>query len=193
MTKVLKILVLSLLITYAKSYGQKKKIEVAVEFNFFGINAEPRYQITDNSTVGLRLGYIWVLDRYNSTPNDSPYDIEVGYLFDTFNVLHASATYEFKYLTSLNIKFQPFIGGGIGIYALENVDEVRNIATDEVFEGRIKAQPGVLLRGGFELGAFRMGLEYNILPESDIEIPTGAVIGTSRSSFPTFFLGFIIR
>ncbi len=59
-------------------------------------------------------------------------------------------------------------------------------------EGSVNNQVGFLLRGGFELGKTRLGLEYNFIPKADIEIPNGQIIGTVDNSYFGLSIGFTI-
>ncbi|MDG1729246.1 MAG: hypothetical protein P8I04_05155 [Algibacter sp.] len=51
---------------------------------------------------------------------------------------------------------------------------------------------GLLLRGGFESGKTRIGLEYNFIPNADIEILSGEKTGTVSSVYFGLSIGFII-
>jgi hypothetical protein len=51
---------------------------------------------------------------------------------------------------------------------------------------------GGLLRGGFEWGKFRMGLEYNLVPKSTLQDTSGNNRGTISNSYLGIHLGFFV-
>ncbi len=51
---------------------------------------------------------------------------------------------------------------------------------------------GALIRGGFEWGGFRMGLEYNFLPDSDLEDVDGNKVGTAKNAYLGIHIGFFV-
>ncbi|TNJ45401.1 hypothetical protein KFZ70_06170 [Tamlana fucoidanivorans] len=108
-------------------------------------SVEPKYNITDNSNIGLRLGSAASLGI-----KDADYNISI------------LGTYDY-YFSSENSSTSPFLGIGLGYFALSDIG---GPGGDVINLGE---QFGALVRGGVELGKFRMTLEYNILPKSDLE------------------------
>lgn len=104
---------------------------------------EPKYNITDNSNIGIRLGL-----ASSSSNNDTEADGNMSIL----------GTYDY-YFSNGKSSTVPFLGGGLGYYVL--VDASNTINLGEKF--------GAIIRGGVELGKFRLALEYNILPKTDLE------------------------
>ena len=104
---------------------------------------EPKYNLTDNSNIGLRLGTA-----------ASVTDSEVG---ANLSVL---GTYDY-YFNKGTSSAAPFIGVGLGAYILGET---------EGKSGSLGSQFGGMIRGGVELGKFRLALEYNIIPKSNLEI-----------------------
>lgn len=51
---------------------------------------------------------------------------------------------------------------------------------------------GGLVRGGFEWGKFRMGLEYNWVPKTTLEDSNGNTIGKIANSYLGIHLGFCL-
>ena len=101
---------------------------------------EPKYNITDNSNIGLRLGVttdtgIW---------GDSSASI--------------LGTYDY-YFNSGNPVISPFLGAGLGLFAFDKTTLFGPKISYEKFGG--------LIRGGVEIGKFRITLEYNIIPKSE--------------------------
>ncbi len=103
-----------------------------------------------------------------------------------------AATFD-QYLGQANSKFQPFIGGGLSYYKLSGVSDIAtqdNPNVNFTSDTKIKGQIGLLLRGGFESGKFRLGLEYNFIPKSDLQIPNGEILGRVKDSYFGVSLGF---
>ena len=128
-------------------------------------NIEPKYNITDNSNVGIRIG---AAARVGGLESDLDLDANVSFL----------GTYDY-YFNKEGSSIAPFLGGGLGVYVLGGSDSK---VVDEAFGGN---QFGAMVRGGVELGKFRAALEYNILPKSNL------LIGQSiNNSYVGLSLGF---
>ena len=108
---------------------------------------EPKYNITDNSNIGLRLGTA----------------ASIG-ISDADSNISILGTYDY-YFNSQNSSTSPFLGIGLGYFALGDIGGggPGGVAIN------LGEQFGALVRGGVELGKFRIALEYNILPKSDLE------------------------
>lgn len=61
---------------------------------------------------------------------------------------------------------------------------------DRVVEVSVRHQLGLLMRGGFEWGKYRVGLEYNFTPIADVALPDGQKVGTVDRRYLGFSLGF---
>ena len=109
---------------------------------------EPKYNLTDNSNVGLR---IVVAARLGNIESDIDVDANISFL----------GTYDY-YFNNENSSSAPFIGGGLGLFVLGGSTD-----GDDVFAGN---QVGGLIRGGIELGKLRLAFEYNIIPKSKLEM-----------------------
>jgi hypothetical protein len=103
-------------------------------------------------------------------------DIEDSINFDiNGNIL---GTYDHYFGSNKSIV--PFLGGGLGVFILGGSDDIN----DDGFAG---TQIGGMVRGGIELSKFRIALEYNIIPKSDL------VIGQSvKNSYFGASIGFYI-
>ena len=133
-------------------YGQEKgKFRVGLDLGYVFsqgeggllLSIEPKYNLTDNSNIGLRLGVAA--------------DISVVSADGSSSVL---GTYDY-YFNNENSSFSPFLGAGLGLYFYERTSLFGPNSSETKF--------GSLIRGGAELGKFRIALEYNILPKSDYE------------------------
>src|SRR5690554_2171977 len=119
----------------------------------FMFDIEPKYNISDNMNVGLRLGAAVIVKALT---------LDGGGEFESAKA-SANSSYlgTFDYYFPLGGSFTPFVGGGIGLFNIASVgfadgDE----GTGAAVEAGIKF--GGMLRGGFEVGKFRMALEYDL-------------------------------
>lgn len=146
------------------------------------INLEPKWTITDNMNVGLRLGaaaYASSLEFNNSVTQNS--DTEIG-----ANGSYV-ATYDY-YFHNGSSSIAPFLGGGMGYYQVANVEDdggnfasASEIATDGKFGGMVRA--------GFDWGKFRLAAEYNLIGKSDLRNTNNDVIGTAKNGYIGISLG----
>ena len=157
------------------------------------INLEPKYNIKDNMSVGLRFGAAVVAKELESNSEGMTTEAEVGanssYL----------ATFEYNFNNGSS-SFAPFVGAGIGYYALANVElsadpegfddeteiEVNGPALDA--SGKF----GGMLRAGFDWGKFRLAAEYNLVPESKLQDFEGEEVGSSKNGYFGVSLGFFL-
>jgi hypothetical protein len=114
---------------------------------------EPKYNLTDNSNIGLRIG-----SAASASEGDGDLEADAN-----INIL---ATYDY-YFHSENSGISPFLGAGLGIFSLGDISTSGN---NNSLDGGLGTQFGGMIRGGAELGKFRIALEYNIIPKSDLEI-----------------------
>ena len=112
---------------------------------------EPKYNLTYNSNIGLRLG--GVTYSVGSSDLDEKYGSNYAATYDYYFHKEASS-------------FTPFFGAGLGIYKIRGYQDwtifgYQVTTTDSKF--------GVMIRGGIEIGKLRLALEYNIVPKTDFE------------------------
>jgi outer membrane protein W len=112
---------------------------------------EAKYNLKDNMNVGLRWGGAAMAKSISDN-----LDAEVS----TNGVIAGTFDYYFHKSGS---SFAPFVGAGVGYYTLGNIG-LSAVGNDLNLDASSKF--GGLVRGGFELGKFRMGLEYNLIPKS---------------------------
>lgn len=152
-----KLFTISLLILGIMSINaqEKDKFRVGLDFGYVFakdgggalFSIEPKYNITDNSNIGLRIG--------------SAASVSEG-LNETDANVNILATYDY-YFNSENSSTAPFLGAGLGWFLLGDT------SNDTMNDINLGEQFGALVRGGVELGKLRIALEYNILPKSDLE------------------------
>lgn len=147
------------------------------------INFEPNIEISVNARIGLRFGLALNSQRFENN-NSSRLFIDER---NDNAIISFMPTYD-HYLSYHN--FRPYVGIGVGYHVVSQV--VIENPSEGVSDGSVKNQIGFLLRGGFELGKTRLGLEYNFSPKADIEIPNGQIIGRVDNSYFGVSIGFRI-
>ena len=135
---------------------------------------EPKYAVMSSLSLGLRMEGA-VVARF------SGYD-ENGDAMDASVKASGSYLVTGDYYFTDNYSFRPFAGGGAGIFSMATAE--MNSNSGEVSGG---TKFGGMIRGGFELSHFRLGLEYNIIPKTTFtgydengEITTGL---TSKNGY----------
>ena len=149
----------------------------------FLVAIEPKFNNTENSAVGLKIGRAVAIERNIKFLDDFQFN-EVGW-HKVYEVLSLAATFD-QYLGKPNSKFQPFAGGGLSYYKASGVGDIDtqdNPTMNFSSNTKIKGQLGILLRGGFELGKFRLGVEHNFIPKSNIKLPNGDIAGSVKDSY----------
>jgi hypothetical protein len=185
------ILVASLLLVFANSYSQKEGgFRVGLDLGFVPsrggagllVSIEPKYNLKDNMNVGLRIGSAGMVRDVNTSGTSSSAKVAINSSY--------VGTYDY-YFNESGKTFVPYIGGGVGLYTVGNVqfDDVSN-SSGITFDATGKL--GGLVRGGFEWGKFRMGMEYNLVPKSDLRDVNGNNRGTVSNTYVGIHLGFYI-
>lgn len=119
---------------------------------------EPKYAIADQFAIGLRLEGAAMARGVlvNNTEFEGDVQVNGSYLL--------TGDY---YLS--NNGFRPFVGAGAGIFSVagayvssgSTVDQA-DVLTDSKFGG--------MFRAGFEAGHFRLGIEYNLVGQTDFSL-----------------------
>ena len=135
---------------------------------------EPKYAVMSSVSLGLRMEGA-VVARF------SGYD-ENGDVMDASVKASGSYLLTGDYYFTDNYSFRPFAGGGAGIFSIATAEV--NQSSGEVSGG---TKFGGMIRAGFELSHFRLGLEYNLIPKTTFtgydengEITTGL---TSKNGY----------
>lgn len=116
---------------------------------------EPKYAVVSNIAVGLRMEAA-VIARF------SGYDAE-GNVNEASVKAAGSYLLTGDYYFSDNYSFRPFGGVGAGIFSLASAEIT---STQEGVSAGSKF--GGMIRGGFEMKHFRLGVEYNLVPKTDV-------------------------
>jgi len=195
----MKKLVLSLLIAamaFNVNAQEKGKIRVGLDAGLglpnagagFNGGLDLRYNIEDNINVGLKFTSGLLIKDINVDNVANTASLTTSIISSYL----ATSDYYFGKGTSI---FSPFLGGGLGFYKVINIGlSASGTSTPtpptntSVFLGETKF--GGLLRGGFELGHFRMGLEYYLIPSSNTVDINNVINGTTGNSFLNISLGF---
>ena len=139
---------------------------------------EPKYAVMDNLSLGLRFE-LAVMARGSSDDQGNIDEIDVK----------GSGSYLLTgdyYFTENTVR--PFVGAGVGLFSLAS-------ATADNTTGGVsaaKSKFGGMLRAGAEIGHFRVGLEYNLVGNTDIKDASNATIGTSKNSYIGIKIGAVI-
>ena len=143
---------------------------------------EPKYNIKDNMNVGLRIGAAAMVRdiQGEGTTQSAKISANGSYV----------GTYDF-YFNKAGKTFVPYIGGGGGYYSIANIEVNSNTPNGDVALDA-SGKMGGLVRGGFEWGKFRMGLEYNLVPKSTLQDANGNNKGTISNSYLGIHLGFFV-
>ncbi|MGY6743939.1 MAG: hypothetical protein ACXIUQ_14465 [Cecembia sp.] len=146
---------------------------------------EPKYNIKDNMNIGFRLGGAGMV-------RDLVYFNNVDEVSAT---LSFNATYMLTfdyYFKSEGSNFAPFVGAGIGWVGFASIAVDSTVDPDDY--GTISANSSLApaVRAGFEAGKFRLSLDYNIIPKSDLVNLQGNVIGESSNNYLGIALGFYV-
>jgi outer membrane protein W len=118
---------------------------------------EPKYALADAFSLGLRWeGALTAAIHYNANGQSITGDVNAlsSYLL--------TGDYYFS-----NNRFRPFAGAGTGLYRVANIDADDEDVNDPNYAPSTdySSKYGFMLRGGFEFGHLRAGLEYNIIGE----------------------------
>ncbi len=148
------------------------------------VHLEPQILVLDNLAVGLRMGVTGMAK--DVTYYEIPDDYE-GELSANLSV-SGTANYYFNYGKG---KVAPYVGAGFGYYALSNIEvEGDNIEDANNLEASFAWAP--MARAGVELNKFRIGVEYNFVPSSNLQNVNGEVIGKATNEYFGFTLGFFV-
>lgn len=143
---------------------------------------EPKYNIKDNMNVGLRIGAAAMVRdiQDNGETTSAKVSANGSYV----------GTYDY-YFNGSGSSFVPYLGGGVGYYSIANV-EFDDVDSSSDVSLDASGKMGGLIRGGFEWGKFRMGLEYNFVPKSNLQNMSGDKIASVSNTYLGIHLGFYV-
>jgi outer membrane protein W len=147
---------------------------------------EPKYAVMDQISVGLRLEAA-ITARGAVASDGSSASGKVA----ASSSYVATGDYYFN-----NNTFRPFAGIGAGIYSLASADFDTNDQGGDVSGIASATKFGGLIRAGFELKHFRLGVEYNLIGSSKETVTDfqGNTLGTitTKNSYLGIKLGFFL-
>lgn len=146
---------------------------------------EPQILVKDNLAVGIRLGGASMAKEVTYYDINEDFDGELSF---NSSIL-ATANY---YFNNGNSRVAPYIGAGFGYYGLANLDFENFDPDQEIGELEANFAWAPMVRVGIELAKFRLGAEYNFVPNSDLQDLNGNVIGESINQYYGFTLGVTI-
>lgn len=185
------ILAVAVFLVFINGYSQKEGgFRVGLDFGFVPseggagalLSIEPKYNIKDNMNVGLRMGAAGMVRDINDSGANASAKVSANSSY--------VATYDY-YFNKSGKTFVPYLGGGVGLYTVGNV-QFDDISNSDSITLDATGYLGGLVRGGFEWGKFRMGLEYNLVPESTLRDMNGNNRGTVSNTYLGIHLGFYI-
>lgn len=165
------------------SFGYARFSSDADIKNGFAIALEPKFQVLDQLAIGARLETILLGKTYRSSSDDID-----DFKIKAYQSLIATADYYF----TKNYQLRPFAGGGGGIYSVISSSTGDNYYDDDD-NGKRVFKIGGTIRAGVEIRHFRVGLEYNFIPNTTTTYYNnfGQLYNeTSRNSYFAFKVGF---
>jgi hypothetical protein len=187
-----KIILLALLtLAVANGYSQEKgRFRVGLDFGYVPtggggggmFSIEPKYNLTNNMNVGLRMGVAGVARDVQASGGQvtSAKISGIGSLVGTYDY----------YIHIGSLSLVPYLGVGLGYYSIANVETEGSSYTSPVAS---TSEMGGLIRGGIEWGKLRVGVEYNILPDSKLQDVNGNVTDvTVTNSYIGLHIGFYL-
>lgn len=149
----------------------------------FLFDLELKYNLKQNMNVGF---------RYGSAAIAKAIELDSGEEFESAEISANNsymATYDYYFV--LGGAFNPFVGGGVGMYSLASVkakdgDEFNSENLDVVNKF------GGFIRGGFEASKFRLTMEYDFIGNSTLKDIEGNEYGTIKNGYFGITVGFYV-
>jgi len=191
MKKIILTLIIATTAIFSVNAQEEGKFRVSLDLGYaiptsggggIAIYLEPAYNIKDNMRVGLRIGSASLIKEIKPLGDDKKTEGKIG----------ANGSYLGTFDYSFNKKnshFVPYIGAGIGYFSVANIEFDDFDALDKI---EASGKFGGMIRGGFECKKFRLGVDFNLVPESKLEDLSGKKIGTAKNSYFGISLGFFL-
>ena len=150
------------------------------------VNVEPQFLLRDNLAFGMRFGVAGLAKDVTYFNMQKEYRGEIA-----GNVSVAGTLTHFFNTGKSNVA--PYLGAGLGYFALSAI-EIDQSYTAPAEIGNLEADFAwaPLVRAGVELRKFRMGVEYNVVPNRNLQNLNGDFIGEAINHYAGFTLGFSI-
>lgn len=149
----------------------------------FLMDLELKYNLKDNMNVGFRYGLAAVVKNIQGTGGNEYQSADIS-ANNSF-----MATYDYYFV--LGGAFNPFVGGGAGLYTIASVSAQDG---DNFESGNLESNSkfGAFIRGGFEASKFRLTLEYDFIGESTLEDVDGNEVGSIKNNYLGITAGFYV-
>jgi outer membrane protein W len=146
---------------------------------------EPKYNIQENMNIGLRIGGATMARDvvYIQSTDDATGKLSANGII--------ALTYDY-YFKKPGSNFAPFVGAGLGWARFGSFEVDTTIDPDDYGTLSTNSAIAPMIRAGFEARKFRLGLDYNFIPKSDLVNLQGDVIGTSANSYLGIAIGFYV-
>jgi len=152
------------------------------------LSLEPQYGLPFGMVTGIRVEGALTARAYVSSGGSSASANVAG-------LVSYLATSDYYPLHYLHIGFQPFVGGGTGVFNMAAASFSGN-ANNDVQGTGATTKFGGMARSGFEIHHFRFAVEYNIIGATTQTITDsyGNKLGTvsSRNSYTGIKFGVVI-
>ena len=150
---------------------------------------EPKFNLTNNLNVGFRLGSALMAKEVGATnPTEGLSSLKGTVSGNSFYL----ATVE-HFFNKRNRSFAPYIGAGLGLHKIAAVSFDDALLKEKGIDKGItlasENKMGGLVRAGFESGKFRLGAEYNIVPESKYNEGRASASNSYLGIHLGFFIG----
>jgi len=131
-----------------------------------GLFLEPRYNINDKMTLGLKLGFDVLVEGVEDTETQT----------DATLLPYSMLTGDYIIASKKNRRF--FAGVGIG-FSGRNSMEFKDIEAENPEEIKIGSSFGVVPRIGAKLGIFKISVDYSIYTQENTKNYVGVNLGFS--------------
>ncbi len=149
------------------------------------VNIEPQILLSDNLAFGLRMGVAGLAKNISLSNSIEEYEGEISSNASGLGTLN-------YYFNGGNSRLAPYLGVGFGYYGLSNIEIDENVGNQDLGEIDVNFAWAPMIRAGLELGKFRIGAEYNIVPSSELQNSNGATVGTAINEYYGITLGFFV-
>jgi len=152
---------------------------------------EPKLQTSRNTVIGLRIG---LSENYHIIKGHDPNQFYVDNADFAGNAgndaLSFVPTIDYYFIDN---KIRPYLGIGVGPYFFRtNTLVSRSSNIGEEMKVSVNNRIGFIVRTGLDVGKLIVGLEVNFIPNTDVEIPNGQIIGTINHSSIGLSVGYTI-
>lgn len=151
------------------------------------IGLEPKINLRNNINLGVKFSLAGLAKDVIYLDNPDDYEGDVSGNSSVLGTLD-------YYFNKGGSKIAPFLGAGFGYYGIANlaVTEDNLNPDDDLEELKLEFAWAPMIRGGIELGKFRLTAEYHLVPPTDIQSLTGKVIGEAVNQYFSLTAGFYI-